>query len=64
MLPLHHRPLKADDPHRTGNLRAGDPALYRLSYIREIRPAGVEPAAPAVAERRSSPLSYGRLCRS
>src|SRR4051812_11696677 len=34
--------------------RSGAPVLFRLSYVREVvRPAGVEPAASAVAGQRS-----------
>ena len=37
-----------------GHPRSGAPVLFRLSYVREVvRPAGVEPAASAVAGQRS-----------
>jgi hypothetical protein len=48
-------------PESNGPLRAGDPALCRLSYVRAIRPAGFEPASSALARRRSGPLSYERM---
>ena len=44
----------ADDPDRTGLPRIGAPVLFRVSYVREVVcPAGVEPAASAVAGQRS-----------
>ena len=60
MLPLHHRSTSGR-PGSNGPRRSGAPVLFLLSYVRKIRPAGLEPATSAVAERRSSPLSYERL---
>ena len=52
MLPLHHGPMK-----RTTRIERASPGwrpvLFRLSYVRAIRPAGVEPAASAVSEQCS-----------
>jgi hypothetical protein len=53
---LHHGPEKQESgrPGSNGPLRVGSPVLFRLSYVRQVvRPAGVEPAASAVAEQRS-----------
>jgi hypothetical protein len=61
VLPLHHGPVRSGRPGSNGPPRAGDPVLFRLSYVRAIRPAGVEPATSALARQRSSPLSYGRV---
>ena len=54
VLPLHHRPMQSGRPGSNGPPRSGAPVLFLLSYVREnVRPAGVEPAASAVAEQRS-----------
>jgi hypothetical protein len=51
---LHHRPVQSGRPGSNGPPRRGAPVLFRLSYVREVvRPAGVEPAASAVARQRS-----------
>ena len=46
--------LRSGRPGSNGPPRGGAPVLCRLSYVRVIRPAGVEPASSAVAEQRSS----------
>ncbi len=49
-------------PGSNGRSRAGHPVLFQTELRpREICPAGVEPAASAIAGRRSRPLSYGHL---
>src|SRR6266508_1513871 len=51
---LHHGPVQSGRPGSNGSPRSGAPVLFRLSYVREVvRPAGVEPAASAVAGQRS-----------
>lgn len=50
-------------PGSNGPLRSGAPVLFPMSYVREIRPAGFEPASSALARRRSGPLSYERTQR-
>jgi hypothetical protein len=54
VLPLHHGPVQSGRPGSNGSPRSGAPVLFRLSYARQVvRPAGVEPAASAVAGQRS-----------
>jgi hypothetical protein len=61
VLPLHHG-FPSGRPGSNGPPRGGAPVLFPLSYVREVvRPAGFEPAAPAVAGQCSAPLSYGRV---
>src|SRR5215217_8502583 len=53
---------RANGGDRTRCLRAGKPALCHVSYVRGwMRPAGLEPAAFGAGNRRSVPLSYGRV---
>ena len=53
VLPFTPQAFESGRPGSNGPPRTGAPVLFRLSYVRVIRPAGVEPAASAVARQRS-----------
>jgi hypothetical protein len=55
----HRESGSSGRPESNGLLRAGDPMLRRLSYVRVKRPAGLEPASSAVAGQRSIPRAAG-----
>src|SRR6476661_444495 len=54
VLPFTPQACRSGRPGSNGPPRGGAPMLFPLSYVREVaRPAGLEPAASAVAGQRS-----------